>query len=160
MESYSGITLLWSHEIAESGQYSILIRDYGGDETGDYIISLLLLPGALTSVEDNDGGPIAFDEEELTGAIDSVVDMDVFTFTGQADQRVTIQVNRTSGGLDPQINLFPPSGADREVHVESYSGITLLFTHTLAESGQYWVLIRDYGGDETGDYIMSLSALP
>ncbi len=153
------VALLFAHPLAESGQYTILIRDSGGDETGEYIMSLLVLPdGPLTRCPDQNGGPIVFDEPVL-GNIDSVVDMDAYTFTGQAGQRVTIQANRMAGTVDPHINLFRPSDGAREAQVADTT-VALLFAHPLAESGQYTVLIRDSGGNETGEYILSVSPLP
>ena len=36
----------------------------------------------------------------------------------------------------------------------------LLQAHLLAESGQYTIVVRDVGANETGNYNLSLSALP
>ena len=159
VNSSNHIALLFAHTLAEDGQYTILLRDGQGDEAGDYLLSLLLLPGPLTSSQDPDGDLIAFDEA-ISAAIDVAADMDVYTFPGKAGQRVTIQANGLSGGLDPQINLFPPSGCAPEIVVDSSNHIALLFAYTLAEDGQYTILLRDGQGDEAGEYLLSLSILP
>jgi hypothetical protein len=157
------IAALFEHPLAESGQYTILLLDDGLDSTGDYILSYLNLSQALTSVQDLDGGPIAFGDTR-TGGVDPVTDQDVWTFTGQAGQVVFIQANRTSGGLNPQIRLYPPSGLPREALTGDSTfnnhSIAALFEHPLAESGQYRILILDDGLDSTGEYILSLDVLP
>ncbi len=152
---------LLGHDLAESGQYTIVVRDREADSTGEYIISLLVLSGPLTSPQDQDGGTIAFDEVK-TASIDPVVDMDAYTFTGQAGQRVTIQANTTSGGLSPWIDLFPPGSGSSETNSNTCRGCTIaqLFAHPLAQSGQYTILIRDREADSTGEYLLSLSVLP
>ena len=157
------IAVLFAHPLEESGQYTIVVRDDGADGTGGYVLSLLNLSGALTSEQDPDGGPIAFDEVK-TGAIAPVADQDAYTFTGEAGQQVTIQANRMGGGLNPQIRLYPPNGGAVEaIAGDSYynnHSIAHLYAHTLAESGQYTILVRDDGADDTGECMLSLNVLP
>ncbi len=159
------IALLFAHPLEKSGQYTIRVRDRDAYGTGGYVLSLLNLSGPLTSPLDANGGSIAF-EEVKTGAIDPVADQDAYTFTGTAGQRVTIQVNQTSGILAPRIELFPPNGGPLEI--DAYytnvfgdrSSIALLSTHPLERSGQYTIVVRDRDAYGTGEYIMSLHALP
>lgn len=153
------IAQLYAHELAQSGEYTLLIRDDGANGTGGYLLSYLDLDGAITCSLDPNGGPIVLDEA-TEGSIDPVVDMDVYTFQGVAGQRVIIQANRTSGDLNPVIDLFPPSGCDREAQARAGGGsIAQLYDQTLAETGVYRILIRDDGANGTGEYLLSLNFL-
>jgi len=157
------VAALFEHPLAESGEYTILVLDHGLNDTGDYVLSLLNLSGALTSPQDPDGGPIA-SEETRTGAIGPLADQDAYTFTGNAGDLVFIQVNRTSGGLNPQIRLYPPSGLPREALAGTSTfddhSVAALFEHPLAEPGEYTILVLDHGLNDTGDYVLSLTVLP
>ncbi len=171
MEAYAGtsslhnhsIAALFYHELAESGRYSIVVRDDGANHTGGYILSLLNLSANLISSMDPDGGSIAL-EEVKTGAINPVADQDGYIFNGTAGQRLVIQANRTSGSLNPQIHLYPPSGGPREALAGTSSlhnhSIAHLNGHELAESGEYIILVLDDGNNHTGDYMLSVNVIP
>jgi hypothetical protein len=104
-----------------------VIRDNGGDNTGDYSLSLLLIPGPTVSPQDSDGGDILSGEAK-TGTIDFRADTDAFTFNGEA-------------------------GGTHCVHTE-------ISNYQLLQSGIYTIVIRDNGGDNTGDYSLSLTKVP
>ena len=156
------VASLFEHTLLESGQYSILILDDGLNHTGEYVLSLLNLSGALTSSQDPDGGAAAYGDTK-TGAIDPVADQDAYTFTGHEGDIIFIQANRTSGSLNPQIRLYPPSGEREALAGDSYwndHSVASLFEHTLLESGQYTIVILDDGLNHTGEYVLSLDVLP
>ena len=155
------------HALAESGEYTIMVWDHGSggipDDTGDYNLSMLLVPGACTSTQDPDGCAIAFGETK-SGCIDPEVDWDAYTFDGQAGQRVIIQVNRTSGNLTPVMHLYPPDGRPREAVVGDGAAIdVLLNAHPLARTGVYTIIVADHGigfADDAGGYDLTLSFVP
>jgi hypothetical protein len=127
-ESYNDsheIAYLGAHALAETGQYTILLRDQGGNDAGGYIMSLHSIP--VSSTEPNEPNQIG-SSEWVAASIDSVVDQDTYTFTGQEGDLVFVQANRTSGALNPIIELYPPSGLPRETWTgESYND-----SHTVA----------------------------
>ena len=122
------------------------------------------MPGATTSAIDQDGGAIATGETTV-GVIDLRADTDAYTFSGQAEQTVIIQMSRASGKMNPRIDLFAPSGGAAEASAgtsdSDFGGSTaLLQGHRLEESGQYTIAVRDFGANETGGYNLSLTILP
>jgi hypothetical protein len=54
------------HKLLESGTYTIVARDYAGNNTGDYSLSFLLVPGPTVSLEDTTGGDM-FSGETIVG---------------------------------------------------------------------------------------------
>ena len=50
----SSVTI--NHKLLLSGTYTIVIKDYGLNNSGDYAISLAKMPGAVTSPTDTNGG--------------------------------------------------------------------------------------------------------
>ncbi len=154
------VPLLEGHQLAESGQYTIVVRARGANQSGDYSLSLLVMPGATTSAQDQDGGVITSGETK-SGSIDLAADTDAYTFTGQAGQTVIIQVSRESGRLQPRIDLYSPSGGDVEASAGGmFPYVPLLEGHQLAESGQYTIVVRDRGANQSGDYSLSLLVMP
>lgn len=63
-----------------------------------------ILPAPVKAV-DQEGGVILIGQR-LTGIIDDKSDADVYQFQGLAGEAVKIEVNATSGGLDPAVTLF------------------------------------------------------
>ncbi|MDK1046383.1 MAG: PPC domain-containing protein, partial [Anaerolineales bacterium] len=139
----------------------IVVRDWQADDTGDYSLSLLVIPGATTSPQDQHGGVIASGETK-SGSIDLEADTDAYTFTANVGATVVIQMSRESGGLHPWIDLYSPSGGDAEASAGGRSPFStaLLQGHQLAESGQYTIVVRDWQADDTGDYSLSLVVIP
>ena len=129
--------------VQESGTYTIIIRDSRGDRTGDYTITFL-------NIQESCCREITCDDT-LQDTIDQRSDMDCFTFAAQAGQRVIIDVETTSGSLNTFILLYSPSG-DR-VAEQSNDFLDYL----VQESGTYTIIIRDDGGDRTGDYTITYS---
>ena len=158
---------LLSYVLADLGEYTIMIWDHASvtvpDDTGDYNLSMLLVPGACTSTQDPDGCAIAFGETK-SGTIDPEVDWDAYTFPGVAGDRVNIQVSRTSGNLTPVMHLYPPDGGPREAVVGDGAAIdVLLNAHPLAETGVYTIIVADHGigfADDAGGYDLTLNFVP
>src|SRR5256885_269011 len=67
------------HQLAQSGLYTIVIHDHTLSRTGDYNITLLKIPGAVSFPGDLDGGAVA-PSECLSGTIDMASDLDAFQF--------------------------------------------------------------------------------
>jgi len=148
-EEYGSIIEI-DHQLAETGQYTLVIQDFGSDDTGCYDMSLLnVTAGPLTSIDDPDGGPIA-SGDTVSGEISTPGDMDAFIFYGTAGQRVVITWSETSGELGAQVYLYPPVGG------ESEDDSIIDIDHQLAETGQYTIVIQDFGENDTGAYNLSL----
>ena len=137
------------HQLQQTGLYTIVIADFGLDAPGDYNISFLKIPGAVSHLGDRDGGPIASGQTS-SGAIDVASDLDAFQFHGQVGDRVVINAVPTSGTLHTDITLYPPGGGPAEA-----STISEQLDHQLQQTGLYTIVIADFGLDAPGDYNIS-----
>ena len=156
--NYSGI--LEGHQLAESGQYTIVARERGADDYLDYSLSLLVIPGSATSCQDPDGGPI-LPGETKTGVLSHRSDMDAFTFTAQAGSSVIIQMSEAIPSYigEPMITLYGPGGGSPLVSASGEFSASLE-GYELTATGQYTIIARDQGADDAFGYSLSLTVLP
>ncbi len=157
---------LLGHQLLETGQYTIVARDGAADDTGDYSLSLLIIPGPTVSSQDRDGGSIC-SEQTVHGALGPAGDTDAYTFTASQNDTVIIQMSSSwpshcGGGMDPCIDLFAPSGGspERTVCNAGCEERAFLSGYQLLESGQYTIVVRDGLADDTGEYTLSLVLIP
>jgi hypothetical protein len=139
---------LVDYQLLASGTYTVVIEDAGLNDTGTYNLSLLnVTAGPLTSGSDPDGGAIA-SAAVKAGQMNQAADLDAFTFSGVAGQRILFAALTTTGSLNTSITLYPPGGGPAEAI--SYSGDRLDWQ--LAATGTYTVVISDYYLTNTGTY--------
>jgi len=143
------VTLELTCVLDGSGPYTLLASDGSGDETGGYALTLQRLNNPANAT------PIAIGEI-LSGTIDPAVELDTYTFTGTAGDRVLLRMSRTSGTLDPQLRVFRADGTAVPNCSASTILVTLEITCALDGSGPYTLLASDGSGDETGGYDLSL----
>ncbi|KPJ60115.1 MAG: hypothetical protein AMJ46_08395 [Latescibacteria bacterium DG_63] len=138
------------YSLPYSGTYSLFASDNDGDGTGDYWLSLQCRQHVRASAD-----TIVYDSVTDTLSIDPYGDLDAFVFVGDIGDSVRIHVHRVSGGFYPRLELFAPNdslvqdvwGVGSNKSIEDYS---------LPDSGSYTLFVRDYIGDKTGDYWVSL----
>ncbi|MBE2266904.1 MAG: PPC domain-containing protein [Anaerolinea sp.] len=105
----------------------------------------------LTTAEPRNGS-ITFDNK-----------FDLYVFTANAGDIVTIRMNNTSGTLDPTLYLIGPVGnlvAENDDAVAGENTNSLIADLTLPESGQYIIIATHFGalyGGTTGTYTLTLS---
>jgi hypothetical protein len=90
----------------------------------------------------------------VVDSIGSIGETDTYTFEGSEDDKVTIRMCATSGGLDPTLELFGPNNnllietwADTQANIVDY---------VLPDSGTFTLCVCDYENSETGNYWLSL----
>ena len=137
-----------------SGQaHTLIISDPGGNETGDYDLTLQRLNSPVNPV------PLAYGEI-ISGTINPSVEVDPIVFTGAAGDTVMLRLSRQTGSWDPQFRVFLPDGTavpDCSTDVVATSFVEVQCTLT---SGQaHTLIISDPGGNETGDYDLTLQRL-
>lgn len=140
------------HQIKQTGRYTIVLQDYQFDHEGYYNLSLMKLPGTLTSTADGDGGPIT-SGETLSGRINTYSDMDGFQFDGEAGDRILVSAVKTSGSLNTWISLYPPNSDQQETSTSPWGDF---LDHQLKQSGKYTLIIQDYQFDHSGYYNVTL----
>jgi hypothetical protein len=138
-----------NHTLAESGWYTIVIKNFGGSFTGAFCVSLVLLPGSTSLGEIQSG-------LSLSGTVSHNIEST--TFYGTAGSGVVIVATTASGSLDPQVFLYAPSGA-REISGWGNSQVRI-DPHTLAETGLYTIVVEDHTGSSSGAFCVSLVLLP
>lgn len=140
------------YQLTATGTYTIIMEDSGLNDMGTYDLSLLnLTAGPTTTPADTDGTTIIAGSV-LTGQMNADVDMDAFTFTALAGDRVVIGALATGGtGFNTSINLYPPGGGAAEAY--SYGGDQV--DVRVQKSGIYTIEIEDYALTHTGTYSLS-----
>ena len=148
------------YQLQHTGLYTIVIRDAGLNEAGNYNITLLKIPGVVSSEADPDGGPIA-SGQTLSGTINAISDLDAFQFYGQAGERVIINAVTTSGTLTRRFDSLPSGSGAAEASLsviwDQFGGDQI--DYQLQHTGLYTIVIRDTGLHKLAVYHI-LSKIP
>lgn len=100
--------------------------------------------------------------QTLNGTISPAGDLDHYYFFGTAGQRLTLRMNRTSGSMDPYLELFSPSGFRVAFIDNGGGGVNALINgYLLPQNGLYQIRARSVN-NFTGNYqiISSTQAEP
>lgn len=128
----------------------------GGSWTKPRLDVYLALCGLVNC--DNDDYRTLLLEQSLAGTISFVSDRDHYFFNGTAGQQITISMDRTSGGVDPYLELFTPQGVRVALNNNSGTGTNALINgRTLQHTGRYLIVARNVGLSG-GDYTIRVSA--
>ncbi|MEW5870510.1 MAG: PPC domain-containing protein [Chloroflexota bacterium] len=137
--------------LPSAGTYTILATDLLGNRLGDYSLYLQRLnnPGSPA--------PIAFGQA-LVGAMISPAQMDTYTFTANAGDKVLVRMNKPSGGsLVLETRVYGPDGVKL---CEAYNAVPAeIASCTLPSAGTYTILATDLLGNRLGDYYLYLQRL-
>jgi len=147
---------LIDQQLEQTGVYTVVVHDNGFDQSGSYRLTLLKMPGSVTSEEDPDGGAIA-SGETASGTIGLASDLDAFQFCGEVGDRVIISAIATAGALDTWTRLYPPGGGPQEADGWPWGD---LIDHQLEQTGIYTLVVSDNGFNQTGTYEIGLTKIP
>jgi hypothetical protein len=117
-------------------------------------------PGPITVSPGDDGGPLT-NGATHTGTI-TLGDVDVWTFTANAGERITVHIGQTAETDDfrPWIRLWAPNGTT----LGDISGVdaTVIDDIVAPVTGTYLVLVAsfDAGFDGTGAYQLTMAHTP
>jgi hypothetical protein len=146
-----------------AGAYTIHATSYASGESGAYRLEVSPTTQASASAGVGANGVAIGVGQNMSGALaagDSTLRsgefIDTFTFSGDAGQRVAIDMRAT--GFDPYLMLVAPSGAQEE-NDDATPGDT---THSridtaLSETGEYSIVATSYRPGETGSYTINLT---
>jgi hypothetical protein len=124
-----------------TGTYTILVRDTNNLYTGDYVLTWQRLNNPCNVVTISCG-------QVLSGSVSVAGEIDAYKFTGSSGDAVTIRTINTSGGsFDPYMDLYDPSGV-------RIGGPSSQIDMTLAVTGSYTILVRDYNNIYGGSYTL------
>jgi len=147
------------HQLQQSGQYTIIVRDWHMDETGRYDISLVTIPGEPNCPEDPDGGEIPVAATAF-GTFDAQGDIDAYTFEGHIGERVVVTAAGGGPGMEPEILLYPPESGPREAFAGGDPSQSRTLDHKLEQSGEYTIIVNDWQMDRDGDYDITMVKIP
>lgn len=98
-----------------------------------------------------------FTNQTLNGSINPSTDVDHYYYSGQAGQRLTLQLNRTSGTINPYLELLDPNGIRVAFNNDGGGGVNALINgYTLQQNGLYIIRARSISGS-TGNYQLNAS---
>lgn len=147
-----------AYKLTQTGTYQILCRDDGGNETFTYNLTFVKNPGP--NVPDlGDSGPTIQPGQVLTNTIGDTSDIDALSFYAIAGDTVTISMVKIGGsGNNPFMQVQAPDGTV----LASATGSSSATVHLdcLAQTGNYMLIYRDDGGNETFTYRLSLTQGP
>jgi hypothetical protein len=137
-----------------SGTYTILVSAVSPEAAGNYQLQLVQIPKALTVPNGDEGGALA-DGVDQAGTI-TTGDLDPWTFSASAGDRITLQLTKVSGGASfaLQLELFTPDG-NRRANGQGSSGITL--NAAVETPGTYVALVSDAAKSGAGAYTLHLT---
>jgi YD repeat-containing protein len=130
--------------LVAAGAYTIMVRDQNSLNTGNFILTWHRINNPCNTKTIGCG-------QVLQGTLSAVGKIGVFTFNATGGDNVVLTLTRTSGGLDPSLELYNSSGS-RLAYQNTPSGNQVIITQTLSTGGTYAVFASDYGNDETGNY--------
>ena len=122
--SQSGLAAAAIGDVAApvSGTYLVLVSSFnsGFDGSGTYRLNLVKTLGAITTSGGDQGGPLNIGGNNTGNIVRG--DLDVWTFTATAGQRITMQIAETAdtGDFRPWIRVWAPNGGT----LGSNSGLT------------------------------------
>jgi hypothetical protein len=150
------VASLINETAASSGTYTVVVSDNSANSqhgnTGTGVYNLFVTRGTQASPE-----ATALTTGQPTAGTIDYGDLDTFTFTATAGERLQLRIVKTSGTtFVPRIDLYDPNGA---LVTSTYSAtVGSLINDTASVSGTYLVVVSDYSGnsahgnDSTGTY--------
>ena len=130
------------------GLFAIWVLDgYNGTLTGDYGL-------CLQRISSGQGTVITYGAR-VPDALPVAGYMDAYTFVGNKNDVITVQVGVVSGSLDPQVEAYAPNGSLLKKAEGSSSA--RIDTLRLPSDGVFTILVTDgYNGTLTGNYGLAL----
>lgn len=147
--------------LTSSGLYTVNMSDVGANEAGAYQLQLETYPPLNNWLGFGYGV-----SAEVAESLAVPVDMDFYGFAAAAGTQVRLTVVTTTGGLDPVLEIWSPSGQRLSETVCNGNDVfgnpifcTNLVDLNIATSGVYKVGLRDSGLDDTGGYRLQANCL-
>jgi hypothetical protein len=159
---------LEGHQLEQTGLYTIVTSASAGSSatsrTGKYNLSLMLIPGDVSSVQDPDGGPITSGQTR-SGNITPLSDTDAFTFQGKSGQGFVVEMAADGNNLGTAFYLYRPDGSLETKTIGGYFDTRMrLEGHQLEQTGLYTIVTLASAGSIatslTGKYNLSLMLIP
>ncbi len=142
-----------------TGTYTVQIAsaDAGNNDTGNYRLTTVRVPGAVRVASGDQGGAVT-NGGNHTGTI-QVGDLDPWTFTATAGQAIIVDIGETgaNSAFVPWIRLFGPTGAI-VAFGNNWGDLAAQFQVTAPATGAYTLVVStaDAGNDASGTYTLTV----
>jgi hypothetical protein len=135
------------HQLAQSGQYTVVVQDWRQDDTFTYNVSL---------VKNSASGPTIVSGQTQSGSI-AIASLKAYYVSGKTGERIMMSFAHTSPLQSDlswkDVRLYPPDGGPAEASVEQYPCAYL--DHQLQQDGLYTIVVYDWNMDDHFDYNVS-----
>jgi len=139
-------------DLDKTGAYTMLMRENGDNQVATYTLALQQLVPEAAHAEYLVYGQV------VQGAIDPVADSDLYVIPGEAGTTILLTLTDTTGGSGhPILEIFDPSHQLIETLVQNDGADT--WQATLADSGNYILLVRENGDNQTATFNLGLQCL-
>jgi hypothetical protein len=164
----SGVCLTGS--LPSDGTYTVVVWDFGLNNTGPYQLSLDSISGTFNGVSNGPPSPVCQHQTEgtqpircgetLSRSIANIADADAYTFDAQAGDAVFITVGGNPAIVNPTLLLFGPGGGRIQVNgTLDYCAAGLCQTGALPSDGRYTFIVWDSSLNNAGDYDVTLESI-
>ncbi|RLU02794.1 MAG: hypothetical protein D9N11_07360 [Ketobacter sp.] len=135
--------LISLNSLAQEGRYTLVIRSYYAHQTGDYKLQYSKAPGAVELGSLTEGA----------NRTDTLISGDLNSYSFHADSGDSINLS-ASGDIPVWMELYAPDGTN----IAQTSNLISL--NSLAQTGEYTVVIRSYYNFQTGTYDLHYTRSP
>lgn len=135
-----------------SGTFSVIVSSGFANQTGSYNLRYVKVPGSFIVPPGDEGGPLT-NGGTHTGT-NSLGDEDMWTFTAEVGDNVTLRVGETAGsaGYNPYLRLIGPTGV--QVAVDNNVSDAYI-NYRATNAGVYTVLVGSASQGQFGSYSLS-----
>jgi Ca2+-binding RTX toxin-like protein len=145
--STTGVSIDVPHNLTQTGTYFVVVYEAGADLTGRYGITFARLPGKQATEDPDTNHPLA-NNELRNGQLPSG-DYDIFDIPVLEGSTFSATLTRTSGNLQPELQLFNPDGS---LLTSTNGASTTTLSATAPINGTYWLMLRDRTSGGGGNY--------
>ncbi len=151
-------------KLASGGQYQVQVSRKDADKgvtTGQYRLTVIADATAQDNINNTTViGPVTAGTP-INGEVTSTHWYQLYTYTAEAPDTLTITAQRTSGSLMPMIYLLDTNGSSITTgYTTNVGDSATIDSYTLPAAGQYTIAVsryNDYDGDTVGQYTLNLT---
>jgi Ca2+-binding RTX toxin-like protein len=150
--SHTGLSIDVNHATTQSGTYFFVVYEPDANLTGRYGVTFARLPGKQATEDPDTNHPLA-NNETRDGQLPAG-DFDIFSIPVNEGSTFAATLTRTSGNLQPELQLFNPDGS---LVTSNNGATTTTINSTAGITGTYWLLARDRTSGGGGNYSIKYS---
>jgi hypothetical protein len=143
------------YQVATSGLYTIEATTYEASDRGFYVLSLRESVCTVNSI--NFGQQITADISDFDCNDSAGYKADLYRFTANAGQTITVTMNRLSSTIDPVLLLFGPNGNLLTFDDDSNGQPNAKMVYMITSTGEYVIEASTYDRSDRGLYVLTLN---